>query len=283
LTETGFYKRAETRTENNVRVTAAVLNAQEAEELFGRPLYKKGIQPVWLEIENQSGYRMWFAPVSVDRNYFAPLEVAYLFHSSFSTATNDRMDRYFHRHSFSNPINPGQVRSGFVFSNLEMGTKAFNVDVIGEDHQVRTFTFLIPVEGIRVDHREVACHALYAAGDRIMLDSLADLKNALEALPCCTTGEDGMRPADPVNVVIVGDGSDVLYALLRSGWDETAAAASYDPLAQLPWELRYQPVKPLYFLKRPRDAAFRKSRTTLNERNQPRHRRALYRADDRNP
>jgi hypothetical protein len=212
-----------------------------------------------------------------------PLEVAYLFHSSFSTATNDRMDRYFHRHSFSNPINPGQVRSGFVFSNLEMGTKAFNVDVIGEDHQVRTFTFLIPVEGIRVDHREVACHALYAAGDRIMLDSLADLKNALEALPCCTTGEDGMRPADPVNVVIVGDGSDVLYALLRSGWDETAAAASYDPLAQLPWELRYQPVKPLYFLKRPRDAAFRKSRTTLNERNQPRHRRALYRADDRNP
>ena len=41
-----------------------------------------------------------------------------------------------------------------------------------------------------------------------------------------------------------------------------------DPLAQLPWEYRYQPVMPLYLFNRPQDAAFRKSRSTLNERNQ---------------
>ena len=52
LDEAAFYQRAETRNENDIRISAAVLNAQEAEELFGRPLYKKGIQPVWLEIEN---------------------------------------------------------------------------------------------------------------------------------------------------------------------------------------------------------------------------------------
>jgi hypothetical protein len=39
-------------------------------------------------------------------------------------------------------------------------------------------------------------------------------------------------------------------------------------MAQLPWEFRYQPVKSLYLFGRPQDAAFRKSRSTLNERNQ---------------
>jgi hypothetical protein len=79
---------------------------------------------------------------------------------------------------------------------------------------------------------------------------------------------DGTRAADPINVVIVGRGRDILYALLRSRWDETAAESSYDPTSQLPWEFRYQPVKSLYLFGRPQDAAFRKSRSTLNERNQ---------------
>ena len=79
---------------------------------------------------------------------------------------------------------------------------------------------------------------------------------------------DGTKMADPLNVVIVGDSRDVLYALLRSGWDETAAVSSYVPTAQLPWEFRYQPVKSLYLFERSQDAAFRKSRSTLNERNQ---------------
>jgi hypothetical protein len=263
-----IYERAETQTERGVRVTAAVLSAAEAELVFDRPLYKEGIQPVWLEIENKTDHRMWFAQVSVDRNYYAPLEVAYLYHSSFAKATNDRIDQYFHEHIFRSPISSGQVRSGFVFTQLEMGTKAFNVDVIGEDQRVRTFTFLIPVEGLQVDHRKVNWNQLYEAGDRVSFDNLETFRNALEALPCCTSGADGTQPADPVNVVIIGDGDDLLYALLRSGWDETAAAESYEPTAQLPWEFRYQPVKSLYLFERFQDAAFRKSRSTLNERNQ---------------
>ncbi len=99
-------------------------------------------------------------------------------------------------------------------------------------------------------------------------DSLQALREALEALPCCTTGEDGSKPADPVNVILIGEGIDVLHALLRSGWDETASTTTYIPTAQLPWEFRYQPVKSLYLFGRPQDAAFRKSRSTLNERNQ---------------
>jgi hypothetical protein len=109
---------------------------------------------------------------------------------------------------------------------------------------------------------------LYTAGDRLAFDNLEDFRKALEDLPRCASNEDGSKPADPVNVVIVGDGGDLLYALLRSGWDETASTTLYDLTAQLPWEFRYQPVKSLYLFGRPQDAAFRKSRSTLNERTQ---------------
>ena len=35
----------------------------------------------------------------------------------------------------------GETVSGFVYTNLDEGTKAFNVDIIGEDQAIRNFTF----------------------------------------------------------------------------------------------------------------------------------------------
>lgn len=266
--EQAIRRQAVSKTENGVRVAAAVLGAKETEKVFGLQLYRKGIQPIWLEIENRTPFRMWFPQVSVDRNYFSPLEVAFMHHSGYTTAAKHRMDRFFHQYSMGNVIDPETVRSGFVFTNMALGTKAFNVEVIGRDQQVRTFTFLIPVAGLKVDYREVDWDSLYASDEIVYLGSLRALREALEALPCCTTDAGGNRMADPINVVVIGSGKDILYALLRSRWDETAAASSYDPLAQLPWEFRYQPVRSLYLFNRSQDAAFRKSRSTLNERNQ---------------
>lgn len=268
LDERPLRERAVSQAEKQVRVTATVLGAEETQATFGLQLYKKGIQPVWLEIENNTEHRMWFPPVSVDRSYFSALEVAYIHHSGYSRSSRQRMDRFFDRYAMRNFIAPGTARSGFVFTNLKMGTKAFNVEVVGEDHHVRTFTFLIPVTGFPVDHREVDWTRLYASHEILHLDSSQALREALENLPCCTTGADGKRLADPINVVIIGRGMDILYALLRSDWAETASASSYDPLARQPWAFRHQPVKALYLFKRPQDAAFRKSRSTLNERNQ---------------
>ena len=268
LNEKPFRERSVIQTENGVRVLAAVLSEEETRSVFGLSLYKKGIQPIWLEIENQTQQRIRYAPITIDRDYFSPLEVAYMHHSSHTKAAKQNMDRFFYQHAMRNPIHPKAVRSGFVFTNLEMGTKAFTLDVLGEDQQLRKFTFLIPVAGLNVDYREVDFDNLYAKPEKIDLSSPQALKSTIEDLPCCTTSEDGSRNADPINVVIIGKGGNILYALLRSGWDETAATASYDPLAQLPWEFRHQPALSLYLFNRAQDAAFRKSRSTLNERNQ---------------
>jgi hypothetical protein len=268
INENTLRAKALTQKKNGVSISAAVLSAKEAKTIFGLPLYKKGIQPVWLEIKNTTQYRMWFPQVSVDRNYFAPLEVAYMHHSTYAKVSKQEMDAYFHKHAMDSLINPGTVRSGFIYTNLELGTKAFNLDVIGDDHNLRAFTFLIPVEGLRVDHREVDWNSLFADHDKIEFDSSTAFRQAIENLPCCTTDIDGTRLADPINLIIIGDGEAMLSTLLKSGWDETASASSHTPQDQLPWEFRYEPVKPLYFFNRPQDAAFRKSRSTLNERNQ---------------
>jgi hypothetical protein len=268
LNETLFRERAISQTENGVRVSAAVLSEEATQSVFGLSLYKKGIQPIWLEIENHTGHRIWFAPVSIDRDYFSPLEVAYINHPGHTKTAKQNMDRFFYQHAMNKRINSKSVRSGFVFTNLELGTKAFNVEVIGQDQQLRKFTFLVPVAGFEVDYREVDFDSLFAKDEKVNLGSPHALKRIIEVLPCCTTSEDGARYADPINVVIIGKGIDILYALLRSGWDETAAASSYDPLSQLPWEFRYQPVLSLYLYNRAQDAAFRKSRSTLNQRNQ---------------
>ncbi len=268
--EVPFKERARTQVKNNVRVTAAVLSAEESKAVFGVPLYKKGIQPVWLEIENNDERRLWFPPVSVDRDYFAPLEVAYMHRFKFNKKANQQMEQLFHGHAIRGHIDPGNIRSGFVFTNLDIGTKGFNVDLVGEDRQVRTFSFLMPVPGLRVDYREVDWQSLYSTDEMGIYESLEKLREALDELPCCTTNESGNRTGDPVNVVIIGNGRDILYALRRSKWDETAApsALEADFSITIPWKFRHTPVKSLYLFGRHQDAAFRKSRSTVNERNQ---------------
>src|SRR5262245_36769727 len=82
--ERPFLDRVERRQEGDRVVRLSVLHAQESERFFGVPLARRGIQPVWLQISNrgQSPYRLSLA--SIDRNYYPPLEVAYLNHFHLS-------------------------------------------------------------------------------------------------------------------------------------------------------------------------------------------------------
>ncbi len=273
IDEVPFRERAQTKSGGNVRVTAAVLSAEETKEVFDLDLYKRGIQPIWLEIENNDEERIWFPPVGVDPEYFAPLEVAYMHHTTFSRSTNEQMDQYLHNQAIRGSIAPGSVRSGFVFTNLDMGTKAFNVDLIGEDHQVRTFTFFVSVPGLRVSHQDVDWDTLYTKDEIVSYDDERDLRKALENLPCCVTNQDGTKQGRPINLVIIGSGKALHHALIRRGWDETESLKTESTSERQrssvsAKEYRYELVSPLYFYNRHQDAAFRKTRVTADERNQ---------------
>ena len=155
-------ERAQTKSKENVRLVATVLSAEDSEQAFAVPLYAKGIQPIWLKIENDTDQAVWFLPTSVDADYFAPLEVAYMHHTTLSRSFNDQMDQYFHEKAMGRYIAPYSVGSGFVFTNLHRGTKIFNVDLVANgDTPVRSFTFFIPVPGFIPDYKDVKFETLY--------------------------------------------------------------------------------------------------------------------------
>jgi hypothetical protein len=271
LDEVPFQKRAQTQQHGAVRVTAAVLSAQESKEVFGVDLYKKSIQPIWFEIENRDKERVWFLPGSVDRDYFTPLEVSHLNHFIYAKDLNQEMDRHFYGQSMGYYIGSNGVRSGFVFTHLDEGTKTFNVVVITADHETRSFTFFIPVPGLKVDHSQVDWDNLYQKDEIVTYDE-AGLRKALESLPCCVTGKDGKEYGDPLNLVIIGDLDDVYSAFIRAGWDETetiyrASAIKTGISFIFGGRYPYSPVSSLYVYGRPQDVALQKARETIHERN----------------
>jgi hypothetical protein len=271
MAEVPFKDRAQTQSEGRVRVTAAVLSAEESKEVFGVDLYKKSIQPIWFEVENREKEPVSFLPGSVDRDYFTPLEVSHLNHFTDAKDLNQEMDRHFYDQSMGYTIGSNKVRSGFVFTHLDEGTKAFNVVVITENHQIRPFTFFIAVPGIKTDHSRVDWDNLYPKDEIVTLDE-AGLRKALESLPCCVTSKDGKEYGDPLNLVIIGDLEDVYYAFIRAGWDETetiyrASAIKTGISFVFGGRYRYSPVSPLYVYGRPQDIALQKARETIHERN----------------
>ena len=216
--------RAETQIFEPLIVKAAVPSAAESKALFGVPLYDHDIQPVWLEITNGGGEKIRFAMVSVDPDYYSPLEVAYTLRSGFSKTARAAMDERFHSSGISRFVEPGETISGFVFTHLSPGTKSFNVDLFGLTTQ-QNFAFFIQVPGFTPDHSKVDFEQLYTQ-DEVREMTIETFRDSLGELPGYTANSEGEPNGLPVNVVIVANGIDVLRALLRADWYESTAGSS---------------------------------------------------------
>jgi hypothetical protein len=267
----GFMDRAESQTREDVTVTAAVPSAEESKAIFGSPLYRRGVQPVWLKIENHGDKRISFLPVGLDPQYFSPIEAAHIESAAGKAAPPGReIERLFFSQGMHGFVEPGESRSGFVFSALDEGTKSFNVDVVNEDKFVG-FTFFIPVPGLRVDHHEVDWENLYGE-EEIRHLTESEFIGLIENQVCCTTDKKSEGSGDPVNLVVVGDHREVYYAFIRAGWDETETinkSSSWKTVKSFigGGEYRYSPISGLYVLGRPQDVAFQKARDNIHERN----------------
>ena len=264
----GFRDRSVTQSERGVTVTAAVPSADETRELFGISLYRKRIQPVWLEVQNSTDGWVAYLPASTDDDYQSSFEVAAL---NRNNRTHARVEQYFFQNGVTMQIAPGETRSGFVFTNLDEGTKSFNVDVVG-DAEIWQFTFFIQVPGLAIDHHEVDFAALYAEEDVTNFTDAEAFVAALEALPCCTVNKDDTDTGDPLNLVLIGNAIDLYYAVLRAAWDETevvTAASGFKTAMSFitGGEYRYSPVSSLYLFGRRQDIALQKIRSNIHERN----------------
>ena len=152
---TTFLARSQTQETPQAQVTAAVLSAQESHQLFGVPLARRGIQPVFLRIVNRHKMSLRLYLLDIDPHYFTPLEAAGINHfstlkrlSAFGLAAwyflpllfllplklftaaraNRRINDCFRAQGFPlRPIPPGETAAGFVYATLDAGSKTVRV------------------------------------------------------------------------------------------------------------------------------------------------------------
>lgn len=294
--EQAFLDRAESQQQDGLEVSVAVLDAQESRVFFGVPMARRGVQPVWLRVVNRGNATVRLHIVSIDPDYFSPLEAAAINH--FSTGkrllgfgalawlflplllllpikllavrlANRRMDDVFRRGAFRlRAIPPGARSEGFVFTPRDVGSKDIRVRLMGPEGD-REFAFTIAIPGLDADH-------LTSVGDidfrreQVVECDVPEFLKRLSSFPRATTNAKGTREGDPVNLVVIGEFVTVLSAF-ASRWDETetiSVASCWRTLKAflLGMEYRYSPVSSLYLFGRRQDFALQRVRESINER-----------------
>ncbi len=217
-TDTGdtlLRSRAVTEAGQGVEVSATVLGPEDCVRMLGTDVTAAGVQPVWIEVRNDTEHMLWLLRAGADPDYFSPLEVAWSAHVKLARETNARIDEHFSQLAFPNPIPAHGTSSGILFTNPQPVTKLLTVDLLGSRMMI-PFTLFLPVPGEKSDGEQVI-HP-YAATEIADYDDLDALRDALAGLPCCAATADGRLVGEPLNVVLIGNPDDIAAAVNRRGY-----------------------------------------------------------------
>lgn len=276
MDEVGFRQRADSQTKEGVTASVVVLTAEEAKAAFDCKLYKKKIQPVWIEITNDTEDEMLFMPRSIDPQYFAPLEVAQKTSWRWSKKANLEKKKFYYGHQMPFLVPPGETVSGFVFANRSKGVRWVLVEVFSE-HDAVHVEFVHEIPGFKADfhklgHGDDLYEALFPGRQIVEFTGAKDFREWIEEQPATVTNADGSKTGDPLNLVIIADAEALWPAFLRSGWDPTAAMSASSALKTGVFGLfggayRYAPISNLYVYGRAQDIALQKVRSNIHYRN----------------
>jgi hypothetical protein len=291
-------ERAQTQTQDNVTVTLTVLSNKESKKFFGTSLSKRGVQPVWLEIENRGKTPYFFIQRNMDPNYYSAEEAVYMAHyrqgKQFLEAglvgiiffpllglipvnyflvrnANHKMDKIFNEVSMHSYVAmPGKKLSGFLYTSVDQGTKHVKVDLLGNGDERKTFDFTVQVPGMKPDYTTKDFAARYPE-ETLKPYTDADFPKHLEELACCTTNKKGTKNGDPLNLLVIGELEDLIEIFTSADWNETSVLSFSSGLSMAKAFVRgdddrYSPVSPLYYRGHAHDIAFQKNRGNINQR-----------------
>jgi hypothetical protein len=264
-----FKTRAQADGNDDIHVKAAVLTVEESEKLFGVDLVSRWIQPVWIEVTNMSDRPFWFLSPGTDADYYAPDEIAYIYHVWYSNKANRKMAEHFRNLSFKNPIHPDSKKDGFVFIHFERDLREVTIELVAHE-RFKSFSIISKVTDLK-GKSLYQWEGIYSESDIIQVDE-ESLKRHLERLPCCTTSHDGEINGDPLNIVLIGSPHILGKALIRRGWhqaEETYWGSIWKTINSFLFgmEYLYSPVSPLYAFGRKQDYAAQKAHGAINRRN----------------
>jgi hypothetical protein len=246
-----FTQRAETRRDGPLKVSTAVPDATETLALTGLDLYAQGIQPVWLLVENTG------------------IEVAYMNRKGYSDEGQAAMERWFWQSQLERIVQPGESMQGYIYSHLAPGTKGFTVEAVGSGAQWDV-TFFISMPGFTPDYMEARLGDIYRPDQMRELPAAKVVEELGRALPCCSGSAAGDATGLPFNLVLLESPPALRRALMRAGWLETSRD---DPSTAT--------ARQQYYLGRPPDAVFSRSRPDGAERKELRLWLAPYSSEGR--
>jgi hypothetical protein len=267
--DAGFKARAQRKSVPGIEVSISALGSAESRQSFGEDLARQNIQPVWISIDNETEEPLVLLSIALDPDYYSAYEVSYKFHGSLSFAANRARDAFFLEREMANFLPPHADTTGFIYSVLDTGIKYAHVAIAG-NHRLETFDFALPIPGPTFVGTNIHAEEAYPVRKLEDVD-LTSLRATFSKLTCCTTGAEGVRNGDPLNLVIVEGRHDPIIPFIARGWHlarqlDVASAIETARAFIFRDEFLTSPVSPLYVFGRKQDLVLQKARSTINGR-----------------
>ncbi|MBL9131288.1 MAG: LssY C-terminal domain-containing protein [Verrucomicrobiaceae bacterium] len=262
--------RMQSKTLDGVTVTAAILPDDEAQKRYGVNLASKGIQAVWMRIENRTRTEQWMLAAHLDADYYTANEAAYLFRHHLGGIGHAARQQKFRDLAMRARLEPGSTHEGHVLVPRSEGGRFVEITTNGLGRE-RRFGFPLRTPDGHFDFERMKPGSIYAEGERENL-SRSQLRQHLAQLAPTVTNAKGTAKGDPLNLVIVGEASEMMAALSECGWDFTHRIDGSTVRRMILAALRGNPyltapVSSLYVFGRKQDVAFQRARSSLSQRN----------------
>ncbi|WP_439134581.1 LssY C-terminal domain-containing protein [Pseudomaricurvus sp.] len=275
--------RIQTTEQHGVTVEVSIPTDDKASTFFGVPMAEHNLQPIWLKITNNSDADYWLLPNAIDPNYYSADEAARVTAEGLSSEDRINNTKLFRDHALPFHSSSGKVIEGYVYATYARGGRLIDVRLKGKSRGVRVrFAMLLPTEGF--DYEKSELRERYANRHQLPDLTLEQTQVRLRELPCCTTNESLSATGDPLNIVLIGSGEDVIAALSSSGWAFTEAI-TVDSIRRMigaaiaEKAFLMAPVSALYAFGRKQDVALQRGRSNINQRNHLRLWMAPFRSE----
>jgi hypothetical protein len=300
LDSPGSIENLQTKTVDQVTVSTAILDDDQARRHFGVDLAAGDVQALWVRVRNATNRRYWFVRNTVDPDLYSSDEAAFLARGDLRGEDFEALQQHLRDESIRVLMEPGHVTQGFLFLPREEGGRYVEIRLASDAYEAEQqlsagqargsagggaepgadrrsqFTelrlgFALTLPDGDFDYERLDTTQTYAGQTLPDLD-IDGLRAELEQLPCCAANADGEAGGDPMNVVLIGEAQNLMFALSRAGWSFThrITAASVTRMIGASLQGEGYPVAPvsaLYAFGRKQDIALQRARANIAQRN----------------
>lgn len=137
LSDPGQLENLQTRTRDDITVSTAVLNDDEARRQFGVDLEAGGVQALWVRVRNGTDRRYWFIRNEVDPDLYSADEAAFLARGDVRGEDYEALQQYFRDQSIRVLMEPGHVTQGFLFLPREEGGRYVEIRLASDAYEAQ--------------------------------------------------------------------------------------------------------------------------------------------------